>query len=392
MTTSQKPNFSIDKQLAHLPQKIGYCVRCGMSNQRPRLHFDDQGVCAACHYADEKKTGIDWEGRKSELTALLDRHRSKTGDYDVIVPCSGGKDSAVVAHRLKHEFGMRPLTVTWAPFLYTDIGRRNLDAFVASGFDNVTCTPNGQVHRRLARHCFELLGDPFHAFVLGQMAFPFRMALQSGIKLVFYGENGEAEYAGAQEVKNLPGMPLEVFDQRYFKGVATGQFRDYGFSDADLALYTMPAIDKLRAAGIEMHWWGYYNMWTPQWNYYYAVENTGFQANPERSEGTYSKYASLDDKMDGIHYFMKFIKFGFARATDDAAMEVRSGHLTREEAVALIRRYDGELPRKYFQECLDYMGITEDQFWDVANRYRMDHIWERTGPGPQDWKLKQQVE
>ena len=389
MSGHAKPNQSIDRQLGELPDEIHFCKRCVISNQRPRIVFDENGVCSACRYADEKETLIDWGARREELVKLLDQHRGK-GDFDVIVPCSGGKDSAVVAHRLKHEYGMRPLTVTWSPFLYTEIGRRNLDAFIASGFDNVTCTPNGELHRVLARHCFELVGDPFHAFVMGQLAYPFRVALQTGAKLIFYGENGEAEYAGVDAVKNFRGMPLEYFDRHYFKGVAAAEFQQYGFSERDLSLYRMPPLEQLKQAGIEMHWWGYYNKWTPQWNYYYAVENTGFKANPERSEGTYSKYASLDDKMDGIHYYLGFLKFGIGRATQDAAQEVRSGHITRDEAIALVRRYDGEFPSKYFQECLEFMNITEDEFWDVANRYRQHHIWDRAEDGT--WFLRKQVE
>lgn len=396
MTTTQKHRVekSIDRQLDHLPDEITFCTRCAMSNQRPRITFDEEGVCSACRYQDEKDNEIDWDVREKELIALLDRHRSKTGEFDVIVPCSGGKDSAYVAYALKHEYGMRPLTVTWAPFLYTDIGRRNLDAFIASGYDNMLFTPNGEIHRRLARHCFELVGDPFHAFVMGQIAYPFRVALQTGIPLVFYGENGEAEYGGgmstydSKPVKDLPGMPMNYFAERYLKGVATAQFTEYGFTEAELDFYTLPPIEKLNAAGVEMHWMGYYRKWTPQWNYYTAVEHCGFTANPERSEGTYSKYASLDDKLDGIHYFLKFIKFGFGRATDDAAQEVRNGHITREEAVALIRRYDGEFPAKYFEESLDYMGITEPEFWEVTNRYRLPHVWEFVG---NEWRLRTQV-
>lgn len=392
MTQPGKPEI-LDRQMAALPTEVCYCTRCGMSNQRPRLQFDDNGVCFACLYQDEKNNLIDWSQREKALVELLDQYRSPTGDFDVVVPCSGGKDSAYVAHQLKHKYGMRPLTVTWAPFLYTDIGRRNLDDFIASGFDNVLCTPNGQIHRKLARHCFELVGDPFHAFVLGQMAYPFRVALQSGIRLIFYGENGETEYGGVQAIKNLAGMPLERFQDMYWKGVTTARFADYGFRETDLQLYMLPELEKLQAAGIQMRWFGFYNKWTPQWNYYHAVENTGFTANPERTEGTYSKYASLDDKMDGIHYYLKFVKFGFGRATDDASQEVRNGHISREEAVTLIRRYDGEFPARYFQECLDYMSITEDDFWDIANRYRREHIWERIGNGQHaaNWRLRHQV-
>ena len=172
-----------------MPDEVQFCKTCVISNQRPRIKFDKNGVCSACHYAEEKKR-IDYVAREEELCRLLDQHRSKTGDFDVLVPSSGGKDSAVVAHRLKHDYGMRPLTVTWAPLLYTEIGRKNFADFVASGFDNIMCTPNGELHRRMATLSFEHFGDPFHVFVMGQVAFPFRVAVQTGISLVFYGENG----------------------------------------------------------------------------------------------------------------------------------------------------------------------------------------------------------
>jgi hypothetical protein len=128
----------------------------------------------------------------------------------------------------------------------------------------------------------------------------------------------------------------------------------------------------------------------PQENYYYAVENTGFLANETRSEGTYSKYASLDDRTDGFHFYLAYIKFGIGRATSDSAHEVRDGHLTREEAVALVRRYDGEFPRRYFREFTEYLGITEQDFFDVVDLYRglSPHLWKRAGG---EWQLTHNV-
>lgn len=386
--TRHTSNVTRDKQIAELPDDVQFCKRCIISNQRPRIVFDESGVCSACHYADEKHH-IDWAGRKDQFLRLLDEHRSKTGDFDVIVPSSGGKDSAVVAHRLKHEYGMRPLTVTWSPCLYTDIGRVNFDNFIASGFDNVLCTPNGELHRKLARLSFIHLGDPFHVFVMGQVAFPFRMAMQTGIRLVFFGENGNAEYAGLASIKDKPGMPFEHYATMALKGDSGQMFKDNGITDRDLDLYRLPPIDALEFRGIIHRWWSYYHKWNPQENYYYATENTGFKANPERSQGTFSKYASLDDKLDGLHHYLGLIKFGFGRASQDAAQEIRSGHLTREEGVALVRRYDQEFPSKYFHDSLDYMGITEGEFWDVANRYRRDSIWKDFGNN--EWELRHQI-
>ena len=150
-----------------------------------------------------------------------------------------------------------------------------------------------------------------------------------------------------------------------------------------------------------MHWMSYYQRWTPQWNYYYAAEHTGFEAAPDRQEGTYQKYGSIDDRLDGFHWWMAGMKFGICRATYDASHEIRDGHITREEAVALVHKYDHEFPIRYWKEFLDYLDITEKEFWYIADKYRRDLVWERTkskfsGYSPEAqyklWKLKEQVE
>lgn len=372
-----------------LPKEVVFCKRCVVSNQRPRIVFDDQGVCNACNYAYKKQRVINWAEREQKFLDLLDRHRSRNGQYDVIVPCSGGKDSASVAHRLKYHYNMHPLTVTWAPHIYTEIGWRNLQSFIHSGFDNILITPNGRVHRTLTKLSFEVLGDPFQPFVYGQMASPFRIAVNYKIPLVFYGENGEVEYGGSTKNEDMPGNMIEDFSRFYFSGLLTDEFVKYGISDSDLQPYRMPSYEELREAGIEMHWFGYYHKWIPQENYYYAAKHTGFQANPDgRSEGTYSKYASLDDRTDGFHYYMGYVKFGIGRATSDASHEIRDGHITREEGVRLVHRYDGEFPKKYFKDFLEYTELKEEQFNQIVDSYRPPHLWEKVKG---EWKLKHRV-
>ena len=152
-----------------------------VSNQRPRIVFDQEGVCSACRYAEEKKRSIDWNKRARELKELCDKHRRSDGRDDILVPGSGGKDSASVAHKLKTWYGMHPLTVTWTPFIYTDIGWENYQNFIASGFTNLLVWPNRRVHRKLARIAFEAVGDVFLPFILGQVFYPFRLALKFDI-------------------------------------------------------------------------------------------------------------------------------------------------------------------------------------------------------------------
>lgn len=374
----------------NLPSDVKFCAKCTISNQRPRITFDEHGVCSACNFSEYKRTKIDWNERENELKLLLDKHRRNDGSYDVIVPCSGGKDAAFIAHELKHKYGMNPLTVTWAPHLYTDIGFQNLHNMIRVGdLANVLGTPAGKTHRKLTQLCFDILGDPFQPFIYGQTNYPLQVALQYKIPLVMYGENGEVEYGGDMKNAFKPTRDYKSDHKKhYFSGLAPEDLTKYGINENDLKPYMSPPTEELDELGAELHFYGYYKRWIPQENYYYCVENTGFQANPVRSEGTYSKYASLDDKLDGFHYYLGFIKFGMGRCTSDAAHEIRDQHITREEGVVLINKFDGEFPKKFFKDFLEYCDISEEYFNEVVDSWRSDHLWSKVDG---EWKLKHNV-
>ena len=391
-----------------LPEHVVFCKHCVMSNQRPvscpeflhardritpTMRIDDEGVCDACRYAPIKEQ-IDWRVRGEALLALLDKHRRHDGSPDCIVPGSGGKDSAYAAHILKAKYGMHPLTVTWPPILYTDIGWKNFRHWIEiGGFDNITYKPNGQVHRLLTRLSIERLFHPFQTFILGQKNLPPKIAAKYRIPLIFYGEN-EAEYGNpiadnATSLRDKSFYTMEHLDELFLAGVPIRELMErYRLSRADLAPYLPADAQELGGSGIEVHYLGYYLKWTPQEAYYYAVEHTGFQANPVRSEGTYSKYASLDDKIDGFHYYTTFIKFGIGRATYDASQEIRNKHLTREEAVALVRRFDGEFPERHLQDVMAYLELQPERFLALCDEFRSPHLWKREGG---EWKLRHQV-
>lgn len=370
-----------------LPTEVRFCRKCTISNQRPRITFDEEGVCSACRFSEAKRA-FDWEQRERELVDLCNRHRKSNGEYDVIVPCSGGKDGSFVAHQLKYKYGMNPLTVTWAPLKATEIGRRNLDAFIRSGFDNILGTPNGVVTRRLTRLATQHLGDPFQPFIYGQTNFPLHMAVKHNVQIVMYGENGEVEYGGDMKNAFKATRDIQDHDKHYFSGLPPEFWAEHGVSLADLKPFMAPSYEDIVKNKTEIHFLGYYKFWDPQENFYYCRENTGFVANDDRSEGTYSKYASLDDRIDGYHYYLGFVKFGIGRTTSDASHEIRDGKITREEGAALVRRYDGEFPQKFYQEFLDYCEITDEEFQDVVDSWRSDHLWRKTGNG---WELKHAV-
>ena len=375
--------------LYNLPSEVIFCKKCVMSNQRPRIKFDQNGVCSACNFAEYKHAKIDWSSRERELKELCDLYRKNDGSYDVVVPCSGGKDGSFVAHVLKYKYGMNPLTGTWSPYVYTEIGRKNLDNFIRTGsFDNILGSVNGDIHRKLSRLSFIYLGDNFQAFIYGQTNFPLKIAVQNNIQLIMYGENGEVEYGGDMKNAFKPTRNIEDHDKHYFSGKPPEFWKKHGVETKDLFPYMPPAHSKIVENNTVIHFMSYYVNWDPQENFYYCVENTGFETNPDRTEGTFSKYASLDDLTDGFHYYLSYIKFGIGRTTSDSAHEVRDNKITREEAITLVKKYDGEFPKKYFTETLEYLDISEDYFWKVIDSWRSPHIWRKNN---NEWELKKAV-
>ena len=368
-----------------LPSKVEFCTKCVMSNQRPTstaefkhtkeskkdtMNFDQNGVCDAC-LMHEIKDNINWGMREKELIELLDKHRKNDGSYDCLVPGSGGKDSAYQAHILKYKYKMNPLTVTWPPILYTDYGLRNWRNWLDAGFDNISFYRNGKVMKLLTRLSIENLLHPFQTFILGQKNLAPKIAAQNGISLVFYGEN-EAEYGNpiadnTTSLRDKSYFSFDNLDDVFLAGVSINELMEkYDVRLSDLMSFLPPQVEDLKKTNIEVHYLGYYLRWTPQEVYYYAVENTGFKARPHRTQGTFSKYSGIDDKIDDLHFYTTFIKFGIGRATYDAAQEIRNRHLTREEGQALVRRFDGEFPDRYFDDIMKYIEMDSEYFHSLC--------------------------
>jgi N-acetyl sugar amidotransferase len=312
-----------------------------------------------------------------------------------MVPGSGGKDSAFTAHILKYKYGMNPLTVTWAPHLYTEIGWKNFTNWMhVGGLDNLLYTPNGRLHRIVTRLAFQNLLHPFQPFIIGQRIIGPSIAAKFGIKLVMYGEN-QAEYGNKLDENRVPVMSTKFFStdnplEMSFGGVSIKNIiSEFGFNLNDFAPYLPPKTNELESNGVVVHYLGYYLKWDPQECYYYAVDNTGFIANDERTEGSYSKYSSIDDKIDPFHYFTTLIKFGIGRATYDAAQEIRNGKITREEGVNLVKLFDLEFPKRYFSEFLEYIELSEESFFATLDRFRSPHLWGRNING--EWELRHTV-
>ncbi len=410
-----------------LPQQVEFCKTCVISNQRPNSTIEQKhtratkkeviaftnGICDACLTKQHKKE-VDWTERERQLEALLAPHRSGGTKYDCLVPGSGGKDSFMQAHLLKYKYGMNPLTVTWAPHIYTDWGWENMQAWIHAGFDNNLVTPNGRVHRLLTRLSTERLLHPFQPFIIGQRHLAAKMAALYDIKLIFYGESG-TEYgnpAAQNESSKRDFKEYEYFTSSddsdvFLGGTSFKELKeDFGFKQHDFEPYMPIDPQVVEDKGIEVHWLGHYIKWHPQSAYYYAVEHGDFQAAPERTLGTYSKYNSIDDKVDDFHYYTTFIKFGIGRATYDASQEIRSGDIDYDEGVALVKKFDGEYPSRFEKEVFEYMSIREKEFGkdivakfkhpimtretfaELCDEFRSPHLWKYENG---QWKLRHSV-
>jgi N-acetyl sugar amidotransferase len=403
---SSKKNFS----LFGMPEDVVFCKECVISNQKPNtivefnqgmnktrkgISFNKDGVCSACEFTKVKENKIDWKKRESDLENLLKRFRKKKG-YDVIVPSSGGKDSSYTAHLLKYKYNMNPLTVTWAPHLFTDIGWQNLqNSSHVGGFDNILHTPNGKLHRLVTKLAFENLMHPFQPFIIGQKLIGPMLSVKFDVPLVMYGEN-QAEYGNSIEENSSSKMSDIFFATKDIEKIKLGGLsikeiiEKYKFDLRDFAPYMPPNNSEIKKTGTEVHYLGYFVKWDNQESYYYSAEHTGFKPNTERTQGSYSRYSSIDDKIDWFHYFTTFIKFGIGRATIDAVQEIRTKKITREEGVQLVRKYDNEFPTKYFKDFLNYISINEEKFWKIVDDHRSPHLWD-FDKVKKKWKLKKQV-
>ena len=365
--------------------KISYCTECLMPDSRPRIEFDARGVCNACLHAERKRVGIDWNQRRDEFLQYVEKYRPKTGPYDCIVPWSGGKDSSAIAHKLKFDFGLNPLLVTFSPLIPNEVGRSNREELLRLGFDHLFVRPNQKVSRRLTRRFFIERGNPKVHWDAGINAVPLQVAVRYKIPLVFYAEHGETEYGGrvldseSQKIRDF----TEVIEHQI--GDDPLNWVDEEISTADLAPYLYPSAEDLSQIDVKAMYFAYFFKWSMKENYEYIKTKMRFNTAPSgRTDGTFTDFDSLDDKIDNIYYYMQYIKFGFGRCVRDVCRHIQNRQMTRAEGLELVRKYDHEYPASFLSESLEYMGFTENEFNELVDRHRNSEIWTQKDG---DWLL-----
>lgn len=364
-----------------------YCVKCLTPDTRPRIGFNSEGVCNACTYTEfEKNRDINWGVRHSEFLDLITKYKRDDGYWDCVIPWSGGKDSTMNALKLKIEYGMNPLLVTFNPILPTRIGEYNKKIMRDFGFDHIEIKVNGKISSKLAKRFFIERGNPKVHWDAGKECPIIRTAMNFKIPLVIYSEHGETEYGGNKINEDSGKIRdfVEVIENLI--GDDPRNWVSDDISEKDLNPYIYPDLDEVEKIGVKAIFLSYFFKWDQWENYEYVKKYIDFKENPHgRVEGTFTKHDSLDDKIDDLYYYMQYIKFGFGRCVRDTSRMIQNGHMTREEGLKLCKKYDGEFPERHLKDVLEFMQISESDFYKIVDKHRNKEIWTKNNG---EWELR----
>lgn len=360
-----------------------YCTRCVYpAVAATPLTFDDGGVCTGCRAYDQRQK-IDYAERRKLLHELLSEYKTDGSNYDCIIPVSGGKDSYYQTHVIVKELGLKPLLVTYHGNNYLPVGERNLlrmrEVF---DVDHVIFKPSVSVLKKLNRICFELMGDMnWHAHC-GIFTYPVRAAFHFRVPLLIWGEHGYTDLAGMYSMNDFVEMTAKYRLEHAQRGY---DWKDMvgreGLTERDLLWAKYPTDDEIDDVGIRGIYIFNYVPWEANDHAELVKKLYGWEEAPEPFDRTYRRISNLDDMHEnGIHDYLKYVKFGYGRGTDHACKDIRAGKMTRAEGVEMVRKYD-HVKSRDLARWLDYVGMSEDEFDRVADTFRDPRVWRKNERG-----------
>ncbi len=363
---------------------MNYCKRCIMPDTRPDQYLNNKGVCNACISFDFQKK-IDWNQRKSDLLNIIKGKNLDQNKWNCVVPGSGGKDSTYQIIRAK-ELGLNPVFVTASTCDLSEVGRRNLENIKKIGFDVIEISNNSNVRGKINKIGLELLGDiswPEHVSIFTA---PVKFALAYNIPLILWGENPQLEYGGPEDSLNN-----SILDQKWmeeFGGLIGFRVSDlvenHGFKKQELEIYNYPSKEILKQNSILGIFLGYYERWDSLRNYEISKKN-GFMDYEHDLEGCYFNFEKIDNYQHGIHDYFKYLKFGFARATDQLSYMIRRGKIDRKEGLKLALKLEGKYPQSYMGKSLDKIlskiGVSENNFIKICDNFTNKKIFKTDQSG-----------
>ena len=363
---------------------MNYCKNCIMPDTRPDQFLDNRGICNAC-ISYELQGQIDWQKRKDELFKIINEKNLNKDKWNCVVPGSGGKDSTYQIIRAK-ELGLNPVFVTASTCDLSEVGRCNLENIKKIGFDVIEISNNSKIRAKLNKIGLELLGDiswPEHVSIFTA---PVKFALAFEIPIILWGENPQTEYGGPQDSLNN-----SILDQKWmeeFGGLngfrVSDLIENYNFKKHELEIYNYPSQEDLKEKSISGIFLGFYERWDSLRNYQIS-KNNGFLSYENKLEGCYFDFEKIDNYQHGIHDYFKYLKFGFARATDQLSYLIRRNKISRENAIDLVQKLEGKFPKSYIgkplEKILSKIGITEKEFVNICDKYTNKKIFKTDQSG-----------
>lgn len=373
-----------------------YCKRCLYpENAKPTIIFDDEGVCSGCRYHESRKhVEVDWSERQKMLEQILDEakqmaHR-RGNSHDCIVPVSGGKDSHFQVWLLKKKYGMNPLLVKFNHAFNAPSGLRNLENLVVkSGCDLVRYTAGLDSVRRVSRYMLQTVGDITWHYHAGIRTFPFQLAVKYNIPLIVWGEHGFAELTGIVSLEDFVEFTRWTRKEHDMRGYEPHDLIGKGgITLGDVAPYIYPTDEEIERTGVRGIYLSNFYTWDAKSQAENMMKEWDFSPIAFKRDRTFNLYAKIDDHANDVHDYLKYLKFGYGRATDDASMEIRHGRMTREEGMEMVRQYDAAEPSSLEFYC-DFLGISKAEFYALVDNQRDPCIWEMSGSG--GWVVKDAV-
>ena len=356
------------------------CSKCIMPATKPDLHFDEVGVCDACNSQVSKNEDINWKDREKEFLNIVSRNK-KNPDYDCIVGVSGGKDSTYQVLKVL-ELGLNPLCICFEPTVPTDIGRKNLENLNNLGVDLIHIKRNPIVYKKLAKEAFQRTGDNEWQHHVGIFTTVPKFAVIFNIPLIIWGESPQIEYGGPAASKTRNTLDRQWLEE--FGGLLGNRISDMvgvdGLTKKDLSLYTYASDDDIKRVGVTGLFLGYYFKWDLR-EVVKKAKDHGFSVLDRPVETTYENFENLDCYSNHLHDYLKYVKYGFGRATDNACLDIRLGYISREEGVRLVNKYDGIPPTKAIKEYLKYTGFSRQEFDRIVDSYTSKKIFKRDESG-----------
>ncbi|HSZ71544.1 MAG TPA: N-acetyl sugar amidotransferase, partial [Cytophagaceae bacterium] len=346
------------------------------------LAFDENGICSGCRTADQR-VDIDWDRRRKMFERLVEDYRSKDGlNYDCIIPVSGGKDSYFQIHIIKKVYGLNPLLVTYHGNNYTPTGMKNLlNMREVFDVDHVFFTPSIEVLKKMNRLGQQIMGDMNWHGHAGIFTYPIRVAVQTNVPLMIWGEHGFMDLGGMHSYNDMVEFTYRYRHEHCLRGYEWQDFiakaPEYGetLTSQELIPWMYPTDEEIERVGVRGVYISNFFKWDANEHGTLMRDLYGFMEAEEPFERTYRTMSNLDDMHEnGIHDYMKYIKFGYGRATDHVCKDIRAGIMTREQGIEIVRKMD-PVKSKDLYRWLDYVGWTEKHFDEVADRFRDPRVW-----------------